>query len=83
MDSLATVFLRVIVRHPVLAAEAVRLALATSPPGWLRSFPFIPRPDPTYRDWRLVTAYGRSDTQPSTNEMVEYLRWRRMMRKRH
>lgn len=81
MDNLATVFFRVIVRHPVLAAEAVRLALATATRGWIRRPPFLPRPEPTYRDWRLSTAYGSSNTQPSTREMVEYLRWRRTMRK--
>ena len=81
MDGLGTVFLRVVLRHPLLAAEALRLVLATTAPGWVRSFPFLPRPEPTYRDWRLATAYGRDDAQPSTKEMVEYLRWRRTMRK--
>lgn len=74
------VFLQVVLRHPVLAAEALRLALATAKPGWLLKPPFLPRPEPTYRDWRLATAYGRADVQPSTAEVVEYLQWRRSMR---
>ena len=81
MDSLGTVFVRVVVRHPSLAAEALRLALATTAPGRLRSFPFLPRPEPIYRDWRLATAYGRSDGLPSFTEMVEFLQWRRNLRK--
>lgn len=80
---LAAVFLRVAIRHPVLAIESARLALATTRPGWFRRSPFLPRPEPTYRDWRLATAYGRSDTEPSTKEMVEYLQWRRTLRKTH
>jgi len=83
MAGLGTVFLRVVLRHPVLATEALRTALATATPGWFRQPPFLPRPEPTYRDWRLATAYGRSDADPSTKEMVEYLQWRRTLRKTH
>ena len=81
MGGLGKMFLGVVVRHPSLAPEAVRLALATSASGWLGTFPFLPRPDPVYRDWRLATAYGSSETQPSATEVVEYLRWRRAIRK--
>ena len=70
-----------VVRHPVLAAEAIRLALATAAPGWMRKMPYLPRPEPHYRDWRLATAYGRSDSLPSPREMVDYLRWRRSLRR--
>ena len=81
MGGLGKVFLGVVVRYPSLAPEAVRLALATSAPGWLGKFPFLPRPEPVYRDWRLVTAYGRRDCLPSPTEMEEFLRWRRSMRR--
>ena len=81
MDSLGTVFLRVALRHPVLAVEALRVALATTKPGWFRKSPFLPRPEPTYRDWRLTTAYGSRNTQPSASDVVDYLRWRRNLRK--
>ena len=81
MGSLGIVFLQVTVRHPSLAAEAVRLALATSAPGWLLRFPFLPRPEASYRDWRLLTAYGSSDGRPSVTEIEEFLRWRRALRR--
>lgn len=81
MDSLGTAFLRIALRHPVLGVEALRLALATATRGWIRRPPFLPRPEPTYRDWRLATAYGRSNTRPTDKEVLEYLRWRRNMRK--
>ena len=44
MDRLSKVFVRVVLRHPVLAVEALRLALATATPGWLLKPPFLPRP---------------------------------------
>ena len=81
MGSLGPVFVRVVIRHPVLAVEAVRLALSVAPPGWMGSAPFVPLPEPGYRKWRLVTAYGRDDCLPSPAEMVEFLRWRRRLRR--
>lgn len=78
---MGTVFLRVAFRHPSLAWEAIRLALATAAPGWFRKAPFVPRPEPLYRDWRLLTAYGRPDATPTEREMEEFLRWRRNLRR--
>lgn len=75
------VFLKVVVRHPGLAGEAIRLAGATAAPGWFRRVPFLPRPEPTYRDWRLSTAYGRCDQNPTPKEMEEFLRWRKRLRR--
>ena len=77
----AGAFLRAAARRPGLALEAVRLALATAAPGWARRFPFLPRPAPSYLDWRLTTAYGRSGVSPSPEEMAEFLIWRRRMRR--
>ena len=75
------VFVRVILRNPTLAIEAIRFAWATAPAGWIRRPPFLPLPDPAYRDWRLTTAYGRSDAPTTTTEMREFLEWRRGMRR--
>lgn len=77
---IGTVFVRVVVRHPSLACEAIRLAAATAAPDWFRKAPFVPRPEPRYRDWRLLTAYGRPDAIPTEREMEEFLRWRRNLR---
>lgn len=77
----AGAFLRAAARRPDLGLEAVRLALATAAPGWARRFPFLPRPAPSYLDWRLTTAYGRRDAAPSPDEMKEFLIWRRRLRR--
>lgn len=73
--------LRAAVRRPGLGLEAVRTALAVAAPGWARRFPFLPRPAPSYLDWRMTTAYGRPDAAPSPEETAEFLGWRRSMRK--
>ena len=78
---LARLFLGVPMRHPLLAAEAVRFALASAAPGWFRKAPFLPVPEPGYRDWRLITAYGRPGHLPSPVEIEEFLRWRRSIRR--
>lgn len=79
--SLGRLFLGVAISHPLLAAEAVRFALATSAPGWFRKPPFLPVPEPEYRDWRLITAYGRTGHLPSPVEVEDFLRWRRSIRR--
>ncbi len=78
---MGTAFVKVAVRHPSLACEAIRLAAATAAPGWFRKAPFVPRPEPRYRDWRLLTAYGRTDARPTEREVEEFLRWRRNLRR--
>lgn len=78
---MGTVFVRVVLSHPSLACEAIRLAAATAAPDWFRKAPFVPRPEPRYRDWRLQTAYGRPDATPTEREVEEFLRWRRNLRR--
>ena len=74
-------FLRVVLRRPDLLGEAARFAAATAPSGWMRRFPFLPLPDPAYRDWRLATAYGTPTAKVDPKEMQEFLIWRRELRK--
>lgn len=74
-------FLRAAARRPGLGLEAVRMAFAAAAPGWARRFPFLPRPAPSYLDWRLTTAYGRPDAAPTPEETAEFLIWRRRMRR--
>lgn len=78
---LVRLFLGVAIRHPGLAAEGVRFALAVSAPGWARTTPFLPVAEPTYRDWRLITAYGTAEHLPSAGEIKDFLRWRRRIRR--
>lgn len=78
---LLTVFLRAVALRPVLLAEAIRFGLATARPDWMRRMPFIPLPEPIYRDWRLATAYGQVDHPVTTKEIREFLAWRRSLRR--
>lgn len=70
-----------VIRRPSLAMEAIRVAAATAPPRWFLRLPFLPNPEPTYRDWRLQTAYGSREHEPSPREIEEFLRWRRGLRR--
>ena len=50
--------------------------------------PFLPLPPASYLRWRLETAYGSAEAQPSDDEMERYLSWttrmrREMRRRRH
>jgi hypothetical protein len=66
-------FARVVVR-PALWGIALRQLVATSPAGWWRRPPFVPRPDPAYVRFRTETAYG-PDARPGADDLVAYLRW--------
>ncbi len=81
MDGLTLGFLRALARHPWLVVEAVLMAIASAGPGWPTRMPFLPRPEPSYLQWRLITAYGRADHPLSPTELVEFLRWRRALRR--
>ena len=78
---LVSVFLRAIVRRPSLIVEAIRFALATASPDWFRRRPFLPIPDPAYREWRMSTAYGDGGPEMSVAEVEDFLEWRRRMRR--
>lgn len=63
-----------VARRPGLWATAVRTAVRTSPRGWWRRPPFVPRPDAAFLRFRFETAYGHDGT-PSTADFVHYLQW--------
>ena len=44
-------------------------------PGWWRSSPYLPLPDAAYLRFRLQTAYGDPDRDPSPVDVVTYLHW--------
>jgi hypothetical protein len=70
--------LAVLVR-PWLWATAVRSAIAASPRGWWRRWPFVPRPDADFLRFRFETAYGHGGT-PRAEDFVAYLEWCRARR---
>ena len=43
--------------------------------GWYTRFPFLPLPAKPYVRWRMLTAYGRDDAVPPTDDVVRYARW--------
>lgn len=69
-----------VIRHPSLWGTAVRQAARLAPPGWWRRWPPVPRPEPTYLRFRLVTAYGDPEREPEPDDVVTYLRWCREWR---
>ena len=60
--------------RPPLWGVAVRQLVATSPPGWWKRPPFVPRPDRAYLRFRTETAYG-PEAKPGPDDLVAYLRW--------
>ncbi len=64
-----------LVRHPELWTTAVRQALVLAPPGWWRSRPWLPWPDPAYLRFRLQVAYGDPNRRPEPADLVTYLHW--------
>ena len=41
----------------------------------------MPVPHGPYLRWRAMTAYGNADQSFRSDDLIEYLRWRRRMRK--
>lgn len=66
-----------VVVRPRLWPTALRAWWRMSPRGWWRQRPFVPRPDPDYLEFRLVTAFGPDDGPPPPREALAYLRWLR------
>lgn len=66
---------RALLGHPTLWGTAVRQVFVLAPPGWWRRAPFLPRPDPAYLRFRLVTAYGDPARDPEPADVLTYLHW--------
>ena len=71
---------RALVRAPALWPTAVRQARLLAAPGWWRRWPPVPRPDPAYLRFRILTAYGDAERPPDPGDVVAYLRWVRASR---
>jgi hypothetical protein len=64
-----------IAMRPGLWFTALRQLAVLAPEGWWRQAPFLPRPDPAYLRFRLVTAYGDPERDPDPRDVVTYLHW--------
>jgi hypothetical protein len=64
-----------VLARPVLWGTAVRQVWVMAVPGWWRSAPYLPLPDAAYLRFRLQTAYGDPDRDPSPADVVTYLHW--------
>ena len=60
--------------RPILLWEALRMALALRKLGSLM-------PSSVYLDWRFHTAYGEGAPEALSEDLLGFLRWRRMMRR--
>jgi len=63
-----------LVRRPLLAVEAIRSWFAMRRRGTLQV-------SGAYLSWRRLTAYGGEKTTMSAQDVVNYLMWRREMRR--
>lgn len=67
-----------VLRRPSLWWTALVVCRRLAPPGWWRRRPYLPLPDPSYWNFRMVTAYGGDgDAPPEPDDLVTYLEWRR------
>jgi len=46
-----------------------------APRLWWRSSPHLPLPDRRLWEFRMVTAYGRSDAAPTGADVISFLEW--------
>jgi hypothetical protein len=53
-----------------------------APRGWWHRRPFIPLPSPAWLAFRMETAYGDTAARPSPEDVVVWLDWCRMSRRR-
>jgi hypothetical protein len=62
-------------RRPWLWAAAFGTVCRLAEPGWWRRAPHLPLPNDHLWSFRMVTAYGRPNAQPGTEDIVAYLEW--------
>jgi hypothetical protein len=61
--------------EPRLWRTAARQVALLARPGWWRTRPHLPVPDPAYLEFRLHTAYGGGERAPDPADVVAWLRW--------
>ena len=70
-----------VLRRPALWITAVVSLARLAPAGWWRRWPPVPRPDPHYLAFRLITQYGDPHHAPEPHDVVTFLRWQRSWRR--
>ncbi len=68
-----------VVARPRLWRTALRQVRLLARPGWWRTRPFLPLPDPEYLRFRLETQYGPRGA-PAPHDVLDYLEWCRAER---
>ncbi len=63
------------VRHPMDGIALLRAGWGLRRSDWWRSSPFLPVPDPEYWTFRMVTAYGSSESVASVEDAVAAAKW--------
>ncbi len=66
---------RALVLRPDLWWAALGALRRMAAPGWWRTRPYLPVPDQRLWEFRMVTAYGRSDAVPRPVDLISYLEW--------
>jgi hypothetical protein len=64
-----------VLSRPALWATATAAVLRLARPGWWRTRPFLPLPDPSLWAFRMETAYGSTTAVPTRSDVVAYLEW--------
>ncbi len=66
---------RAVLGRPDLWWTALAALRRLAPPGWWREAPFLPLPDRRLWAFRMLTAYGRADAEPTAADVLSYLEW--------
>lgn len=64
-----------VLARPRLWRSALGALRRLAVPGWWCRAPYLPLPDARWWEFRMVTAYGRTDAQPAAEDVVSYLEW--------
>lgn len=64
-----------VARRPDLWLTAFGVMYRLAAPGWWRTRPHLPLPDPRLWAFRMVTAYGRAEADPVPVDVISYLEW--------
>ena len=62
-------------RRPRLLTQLAGAAWRFRRSGWYRRPPFLPLPSADYLHWRLHTAFGDEQVEPSADDLQKYLDW--------
>lgn len=64
-----------VLRRPALWSTALVSVGHLARPGWWHRSPPLPLPDERLWAFRMETAYGRADAEPTVEDVLDYLRW--------